>query len=99
MIFNEHQLRLWSNMLKAIEKYRKGGLQYFDVVGELEGALDAGSFKDTDLIERWYSFWIPLEILRAQKGNSVTIEEAEEYLLAMESFLKSFNSASSDSNM
>jgi hypothetical protein len=88
MILNEHQLRLWNKMLKSIESFRKGKLQYFDLVGELEGALYAGEFKDEELIKKWYDSWGPLEILNATKGNNITIEEADKYLSAMETFLK-----------
>lgn len=88
MLFNEHQLRLWSGMLKSIERFRKGELQYYDFVGELEGSLDAGEFQNKGLIKEWYDFWTPLEILRAQKGNSVTSEDVNDYLSAMEAFLR-----------
>ena len=76
-------------MLKSIENFREGKLDYFALVGALEGALDAGEFKNQSLIEKWYNLWTPLEILRAKKVNNVTIEEAEKYLFDMESFLKS----------
>lgn len=89
MQFNEHQSRLWHSMIQSIEDFRKGKSQYYDFVGELEGALDAGDFQDKDLIEQWYDFWIPLESLRAQKGNNITIEEANKYLSDMETFLRS----------
>ena len=89
MLFNEHQSSLWNGMLKFIEDFRKGKLQYYDLVYELEGALDAGEFKNKNLVEQWYKFWVPLEILSAQKGNSVTIEEVNKYLSDMESFLRS----------
>ncbi|HEX6982573.1 MAG TPA: hypothetical protein VF181_07410 [Balneolaceae bacterium] len=89
MLFNEHQSRLWRRMLKLIEDFRKGKLQYYDFVGELEGTLDAGEFQDKKLVEQWYDFWTPLESLRAQKGNNVTIEEVNKYLFDMEAFLRS----------
>lgn len=89
MQFNEHQSRLWNSMIQSIEDFRKGKLQYYDFVGELEGALDAGEFQDKNLVEQWYDIWTPLESLRAQKGNNVTIEEANKYLSDMEMFLRS----------
>jgi len=46
MIFNELQSKLWNNMLKALEDFRIGNIQYYDLVYELEGALDAGEFKE-----------------------------------------------------
>jgi hypothetical protein len=88
MVFNEHQLRLWRGMLKSIESFRKDELLYRKLVYGLEGALDAGEFKDQNLIKQWYDFWTPLEILYATKGNSVTIEDTCKYLFDMESFLK-----------
>jgi hypothetical protein len=89
MLFNEHQSRLWHGMIKSIEDFRKGKLQYYDFVCKLEGALDAGEFQNKDLVEQWYDLWTPLEILGALKGNSVSVEDADEYLSAMESFLRS----------
>jgi len=88
MLFNEHQSKLWNSMLKFINDFRKGELGYFDLVGKLEGALYAGEFKDEELIKQWYNFWTPLEIWNATKGNSVTIEEVDQGLYDMESFLK-----------
>ncbi len=46
MTFSEQQLRLWHTMISIIEDFRKGESQYCDLVYELEGALDAGNFKD-----------------------------------------------------
>lgn len=89
MLFNEYQSRLWLGMIKSIEDFRKGESRYYDFVGELEGALDIGEFQNKELINQWYDFWTPLEILRAQKGNSVTIEEVNKYLFDMEAFLRS----------
>ena len=88
MLFNEHQLRLWLNMLKSIENFRKKELQYYDLVGELEGTLDAGEFQNEELINQWYDYWTPLEILRVHKGNDVTLEDVNKYLFTMETFLK-----------
>ena len=92
MEFNELQSRLWNNMLKAIEDFKNGKIKYFDLVYELEGALDAGEFRDKSLTEQWYHFWTPLEILYATKGNTTTIDDANKYLLAMEEFLSKISS-------
>ncbi|WP_199142019.1 hypothetical protein [Pedobacter sp. ASV12] len=96
MRFSEHQLRLWKTMLKSIEDFRKGNLQYLDLVDRLEGALYAGEFKDEELVKRWYDYWTPLEILNATKGNCTTIEDASGYLLDMEVFLKGICQASAN---
>ncbi|MEM7382785.1 MAG: hypothetical protein AAF400_00405 [Bacteroidota bacterium] len=89
MKFNEHQSRLWGNMIRAIEDFRKEKIQYFDLVYGLESALYAGEFKDQNLIKQWYDYWTPLEILAATKGNNVLPEDINEDLKLMESFLKS----------
>jgi hypothetical protein len=89
MEFNEHQTRLWLEMLNSIERFRKGELCYSDFVYGLEGLLDAGEYKGKVLVGQWYEFWTPLEILSATMGDDTTIEEANKYLLAMETFLKS----------
>lgn len=87
MQFSEYQSRLWHRMLKSIECFRKGEIQYYDLVSELEGSLDAGDFQDRKLVEQWYDHWTPLEILRARNGNNVTIEDVDKYLSDMKSFL------------
>ena len=85
--FNQHQLRLWHEMLTSIEDFRQGKIKYFDFVGSLEGALDAGEFREKTLVKNWYEVWTPLESVRAQKGNDVTIEEVKKYISDMEKFL------------
>jgi hypothetical protein len=84
---NEHQHRLWLSMLKMIEDYRKGAVSFPQVVGQLEGALDAGEFRDERLVERFYEFWQRLEITNAVRGNAVTYEEVAEDIDAMQHFL------------
>ena len=76
-------------MIRFIDDFRKERIPYFDLVYELEGALDAGEFKDQNLVLQWYDYWTPLEILYATKGNNVLLEEINEFLKSMESFLKS----------
>lgn len=85
----DHQSRLWQRMLQLIEDFRQGKVSYYDFVGALEGALDAGEFKDKDLIDRWYDLWTPLETVRAQCGNGVNVESVEHYVSDMEAYLKS----------
>jgi len=89
MEFNKLQKILWANMLKSTDRYRKGELCYSDFVYGLEGFMDTGEFQDKELIEQWYNFWTPLEILSVTKGDITTIEDADKYLLEMETFLKS----------
>ena len=76
-------------MLQSIADFRQEKLTYFDFVGALEGALYAGEFKDRDLIEKWYGFWTPLEIVRALKGNDVTRDDVENDLSALQQYLES----------
>jgi hypothetical protein len=89
MLFNELQSKLWNSMINTIEDFRKERIQYSTLVCKLEGTLDAGDFKNKSLVEQWYNYWTPLEILSATKGDSVTIEDVDKYLLAMETFLRS----------
>ena len=97
MLFNAHQSKIWFSMIKSIADFRKGELRYFDLVYNLEGALDAGEFEDSNLLEEWYIFWTPLEILYAVKGNSVTAKDANKYIADMESFLKRTSRSTSTS--
>lgn len=86
--FNEHQERLWSGMLQSVEKFREGKITFSKFVGGLEGALDAGEFKDQQLITSWYGVWTPLEIARSQKGNNVDRLKIDKDIDAMKQFLE-----------
>jgi hypothetical protein len=88
MQFKEHQNRLWRAMINLIEDFRKGSIQYTNLVYGLESALDAGEFKDKGMVDQWYDYWTPLEILSATKSDNTTIEDIGEDLLEMELFLK-----------
>jgi hypothetical protein len=83
---NEHQHRLWLRMLKMIERYQEGAISLPQLVGELQGALDAGEFRDVELVDRFYDFWQPLEITNAVRGNA-TYEEVAKDVEAMQNFL------------
>ncbi len=83
---NDHQRRLWERMLKTIESYRDGAMSLPQLVGELEGALDAGDFRDDALVNRFYDFWGPLEITNAVKGDASYNEVAKD-VEAMQGFL------------
>jgi hypothetical protein len=87
--FNEHQLRLWRRMICSIKDFQQGELSYIELICALEGSLQAGEFKDRDLIEKWYGFWTPLEIEHALKGNDVTRDDVENDLSAMQQYLES----------
>lgn len=87
-VLSEHQSRILSNMLQQFIRFRRGELAYYDFVGALEGALDAGEFRDKSFIEKWYDFWTPLESIRAQQGSDVFIKDVEVYLSEMETYLR-----------
>lgn len=87
-ILNDHQSRLWSGMLQLIEDFQQGNLRYCDFLDALEGALDAGEFRDRNLVEKWCEFWTPLEIVRAQRGNEVSVEEVKNYVFNMREYLR-----------
>lgn len=90
MKMNEHQQRLWQNMIDLIQNYLNSETEDFcGIVGKLEGALDASEIKDADLINQWYDFWTPLEIRRAVEGNEVNKTDALEALKVMKKFLLS----------
>jgi len=85
---NEHQIRLWINMIGLIESYLSCETEdFYGIVGQLEGALDACEIKDNDLINQWYDFWVPLEIRRAVEGKEVNRTKAVEELTALKEFL------------
>lgn len=85
---NEHQHRLWKNMVDLIESYLSNETQdFYSIVDKLEGALDASEIKDNNLINQWYDFWTPLEIRRAIESKEVNRDKAVEELTAMKVFL------------
>ncbi len=50
---NEHQRRLWNNMINLIEGYMNNETQdFYAIVGQLEGALDAAEMKETALVNQ-----------------------------------------------
>lgn len=91
MNFNDHQKRLWHSMIDMISQYLKqSSSDFYRLVGNLEGALDASELKDAELITKWYEYWGPLEIRRASaacEGGKVAYEDAKEELSAMMEFL------------
>ena len=60
---------------------------FYDLVGKLEGALDAADIKDKELVSKWYDFWTPLETRRAAQGNNIDKEKAIKELNMMKGFL------------
>ena len=83
-----HQKRLWQNMIDLIESYiNETNDDFCDLVGGLEGTLDASDIKNNELINRWYDFWTPLEIRRAVEGNHIDNNKAIEDLQKMKKFL------------
>lgn len=85
---NEHQRRLWLSMIDKIQSFIEGeNDDFYGLVGELEGALDAGEFKNEELIERWYDVWTPLEIRRSIEGNNVKRVDAIQELETMKEYL------------
>jgi len=78
-------------MIRTIEDFHYGKIQYSTLVYGLEGDLDAAEFKNKTLIEQWYDYWTPLEILLATKGDDVTINDTNKYLSVMEMFLRNMS--------
>ena len=70
-----------------IESYRNGAVSFPQLVGELQGELDAGEFQDTGLIEQFYDLWQPLEITNAVRGDAVTYGEVAENVETLQRFL------------
>lgn len=87
---NEHQQRLWQNMIDLIQSYINNEAEdFYCIIGKLEGALDASEIKDANLINEWYNFWTPLEIRRVVEGNDLDRIKALKELMAMQNFLLS----------
>ncbi len=87
MKMNDHQRKLWQGMIDSIQCYIDQETDdFYSVVGELEGALDASDIADKDLVSQWYDFWTPLEIRRAV-GEEINRVKAVEELTEMKNFL------------
>jgi hypothetical protein len=90
MEFNEHQIRLWKRMIDAVEKYYRKDLSLFNLVGWLESSLDAGEFKDEELLKEWDDLCLQIEIWNALKedGQEIPMDKVEQDVSHMEAFLK-----------
>ena len=89
MNMNEHQNRLWLEMISLIQSYIDGKTDdFYLIVGKLESALDAAEIKNKEIVSQWYDYWTPLEIRRAIEGNQVTREKAFQELEVMKHFRK-----------
>ncbi len=88
MNMNQHQNALWQKMIDLIQSYMDGkSNDFFSLVGQLEGALDASELNDQNLVEQWYNYWTPLETRRAIQGNNVDRQKVFEELKEMKEFL------------
>jgi len=75
-------------MISSIDAYRSTRTGFYKMVGDLEGGLDAGEFKDQTLVRGFYDVWGDLEIARAIDGDNVRYPEVDDPLDAMERFLR-----------
>jgi hypothetical protein len=88
MKMTDHQSRLWQSMIDEIQLYLDGATEdFYDLVGRLEGALDASEIQDKLLVDQWYDFWMPLEIRRSIEGNNVDRKKVVNELTNMKTFL------------
>ena len=85
---NEHQKRVWKTMIASIDAYRSTRTGFHKMVGDLEGGLDAGEFRDKQLIRGFYDLWGDLELARALDGDAARYAEVAEPLDTMERFLR-----------
>lgn len=84
----DHQRQLWQSMIDQIQNYLDGKTEdFYGLVGNLEGALDASAITDDQLINRWYDFWTPLEIRRSIEGNNIDKQKGIQELKNMKNFL------------
>jgi hypothetical protein len=74
-------------MREIIDSYRNRRIGFSEMVGELEGALDASEFDVKETVDRWYDLWIPLETLRAVYGDAVDPDDVRPDIQLMDSFL------------
>jgi hypothetical protein len=88
MQLNEQQLSIWKKMVDKVDRCLGGeGKDFYRIVGELEGLMDAAELKDSELVNTWRGLWIPLEMRRAIEGNNPSREGALKEMNAMKAFL------------
>lgn len=85
---NSHQRRLWSDMKRATDEYLAGVRNLPELVGALQGATDAGEFKDRDTLDAFYELWTPLEEYNATHGAAAAKASVQPHVVAMQSFLR-----------
>lgn len=85
-------------MIRLTEDYAAGALPLGALVGELEGALDAGDFRDKLLREDFYRVWGPLEVHYATRGDGVSPAEISADLNAVRRLLDEHLAESTDEN-
>jgi hypothetical protein len=74
-------------MIQLVDVYQAGGMDPPRLVGELEGALDAGDFREQALVQRWYELWGPLEVHGAVRGSRAAVADVAEDLAALRCWL------------
>ena len=75
-------------MISSLDAYRSTRTGFDKMVGDLEGSLDAGEFRDQTLIRDFYDAWEDLEIARALDGDGVRYAEVVDSVDAMQRFLR-----------
>src|SRR5437867_10599738 len=85
---NDHQKLISKRMISSLDAYRSSRTGFYKMVGDLEGGLDAGEFRDQTLIREFYDLWGELEIARALDGDAVPFAEVDDEVDAMQRFLR-----------
>jgi hypothetical protein len=75
-------------MITSIDDYKRQATSFSEMVGNLEGNLYAGEFKDRALVDKWYEHWTDLETVRARAGDSVAYSDVSDIVETMQQFLR-----------
>jgi hypothetical protein len=81
-------MRLWKNMISSLADYKTSRKGFSRMVDNLQGSLDAGEFRDKELVSEWYDRWTDLETWRAADGDAVRYSEVAGIVEAMQQFLE-----------
>lgn len=81
-------------MIAAVDRHRTGKVELDELAAELHGAMQAGDFRDDDLVRRWHDRWGPLEEWRATEKARRVPRRIEECVDEMRSFLLEVNERS-----
>ncbi len=95
---NIHQKNIINSMVKLTEQYLDSKITYANLVSSLEGAIDASEINDKELIDKFYEYWTPLEIMNSEQEIDIADEDKKLAVQKMKDFLITLKSINNSQN-